>query len=188
MGVASRNIRNQQIELGLRAIEPLNGKMFRIREPVDARNVDIGFCARVHGAGARFASAKRRYKNADDGIRAAGNGIAFHFGLAARRREVHHGVLRNFSFIHLEKSDGQRIRRPPVSGLNIQLLGIHPIELTFANLFRSALGDSAFFAVSEIDEPYVVIANKAHGSAVGRNLRVGNVSHAGDECPRPLRL
>src|SRR6202045_1397539 len=54
-GLASGAVGDQQIKRGLCAMEALNGEMFGVREPVHARNVDIGFRSSFHHA--RFATA-----------------------------------------------------------------------------------------------------------------------------------
>ena len=124
----------------------------------------------------------------DDRIGPTRRGIAFHLRFPARRRKINQRILRNFALVHFQISDRRRIRRPPVRRLDIQLFGIHPVQLTLANLFRSALCHSAFFAVCEIHKPDVVIANKTYISAIGRNLGIRNRCFAGNDRVPRLRL
>ena len=55
-GLACDGVGKKEIKHGLGAIQALNREMFGVREPVHARNVDVGFRCSVHSA--RFAAAQ----------------------------------------------------------------------------------------------------------------------------------
>ncbi len=73
-------------------------------------------------------------------------------------------------------------------GENLQLFGIDPIKLTFANFFRAALRQRPFLAVRNADQPQIVIAHEADVAAVRRNLGIGDALFPGYQRARGLRL
>ena len=150
-----------------------------VGEPIDARKIHVGFRAGIHQAG--FTAAERGNENANGGILAAGDGIALQLGFTGVGFEVKQGKLRNFAFIHFEISDGRRIRRPPVTGIDIQLFGIDPVDFAFAENFAATGGDGALFAIGGGDDPEVMVANEADVLGVGRDFYVGEIFLAGDE-------
>src|SRR5450432_2503012 len=69
-GNSARDVGDHEVESRLRAIEALNGKVFRVRQPVYAWNIDVGF-----GAGVdlfAFPSSHGGNEDVDDRICSAG--------------------------------------------------------------------------------------------------------------------
>src|SRR5262249_9616940 len=120
-------------------------------------------------------------EDAHNRVGVSGFGIAHGGCRAGVGSEVLDGVKCDASLVHLQISNGRRIRRPPVSGANVQLLGIDPVELAVAQLFAAAASESSGFAVGDADKPEVVVADEADPAAVRRDFGIGDGVFAGDE-------
>ncbi len=99
-------------------------------------------------------------------------GITFRLEASAQGERVNLRIKRLMSDIHLHKSDGIAVGRPPVGGAQVQLFGINPVELTIQESGRTVVSQPGDFAGGDFERVQIVFAPEGNEAPPGRELGV----------------
>ena len=181
-----RRVGEQQIQDRLRAIQPLNRQVLRIRQPVHARDVHIRFHAKIHRA--CLPAHDRHDKNPHHWIRASRHRIPLQLRFPGKGLKINQWKLRHHPLVHFQIRDCGRVRRPPIARENPELFGIHPVQFTFAHFLAAARRERVLLSIRNAQQPKVVVAHKAHVVPVRRNLYVIQILSSVNKYARRLAL
>ena len=134
------DIREQQIQLVLHAIEALGHDLAAAGRPHDAREKEVARFAQIHPL--RLTARGRHNADAHFGIGIAGFGITLRLEQAVRVEQRHLGKDGFARDIELEVSDRTAVGRPPVRGIEIEFLGIDPVRLAVEQSIGTVGGEA----------------------------------------------
>ncbi len=171
---AARGVAGQQIEAVLVAIQPLDGHPFARRQPVDARQVDVGLAAGVEPDG--VAALERHDADAHPGVDGAGLRVALLLDAGVGDGgEVDERVEADLAVVEPVVGDALAVRAPPEAGRVAapDLLPVDPVGDAVEDLaLAAALGQRPLGAAGQVEEPEVVVPHEGDAGAVGRELGV----------------
>src|SRR5579862_7520313 len=186
MRLAATRIRNRQFQNICHASKPLDREPLAVRQPLDARNQNLLVASNIHRAS--LSSCEWLYQHACHWVGLASPWISVRFIFDQIFDIVLNRVFRHRVLIEFKIRNRGRVRCPPISRANLQLLRIHPIQLALSQSFASACRHRPRVSTARAHNPHVVIAHETYPAAVRRYLLVRQHFFSRDKRARSLRF